>query len=51
MLNASDPSLTDSYITDDIGQVPAYQKIATVRYSGGYYTVWAYVPGTSRGHR
>jgi hypothetical protein len=51
VLNSSDTSPTDNYISADISLAQGYLPIATVRYSGGHYTIWAYEPGSSRGHR
>ena len=50
MLNGSGQSLTDVYITDDIIQARDYRFLGKVRFSGVYYKIWAYVPGSSRGH-
>ena len=51
VLNSGDTSVADNYISADITLAPGYQPIDTVTYPGGHYTIWAYKPGGSSGHR
>ena len=52
VLDSNDTSTTDGYIQADIGLAQGYRSIATIRYSGGHYTIWAYGRrGSSIGHR
>jgi hypothetical protein len=49
MLSSGESGLTDAYIKDDIGRAHGYQKIRGVSFSGVYYTIWAYQPGSPGG--
>ena len=51
VLNSNDTSVADNYITADISLAQGYRAVATVPYPGGRYTIWAYAPGGSSGHR
>jgi MFS family permease len=51
VLDSSDTSVADGYISADISLAQGYRIIAKVPFPGGHYTIWAYEPGSSSGHR
>jgi len=51
MLNSGDNSAADRYITAAIELTRGYSIVARLHYPGGWYTIWAYEPGSPHGHR